>query len=434
MAAAKSRRANKQQQQRAAANTAESISMTTNEKILKECHDLYVTEKNGLIALGKEVDYPLVPPRKKITVLLIGNHSAGKSSFINWYIEEHVQKTAVAIETQGFSIVTSGKKRESLTGNATLHLFPQFRELSEINGVVDYLSTEVATSKQKRFPFVTFIDTPGLVDGDMKYPFDVEKTLIWLGEMADLVFVFFDPLGQALCRRTLDIVECLNAKHPERIKFYLSKADTAGTQGDRQRVLMQITQELCKRQGLNRAGFDMPTIFIPSLTEKTTCDNHIDEVCETITKTIDRNIQNTLNTLEKDAATISSLFHDKLNKDKETNQLNMKARCRSFIVWFFALLFPAIYAYYAAKNWDSVDKINMSDLYYLLGFSLISLIIFVIGCKMYRIKRAMSKKERARVQEIIAYIDNTVKTKKSSSYQDYLSQSVSGIDMLNEKY
>lgn len=150
---------------------------------------------------------------------------------------------------------------------------------------MDYLSTEVATSKQKRFPFVTFIDTPGLVDGDMKYPFDVEKTLIWLGDMADLVFVFFDPLGQALCRRTLDIVgkivyyyrytttaslESLNAKHPDRIKFYLSKADTAGSQGDRQRVLMQITQELCKRPGLNRAGFDMPTIFVPSLTEKVT--------------------------------------------------------------------------------------------------------------------------------------------------------------------
>ena len=45
-----------------------------------------------------------------------GNHSAGKSSFINWYIEEHVQRTGVAIETQGFSFVTSGRRRESLTG------------------------------------------------------------------------------------------------------------------------------------------------------------------------------------------------------------------------------------------------------------------------------------------------------------------------------
>ena len=31
------------------------------------------------------------------------------------YIEEHVQRTGVAIETQGFTFVTSGRKRESLT-------------------------------------------------------------------------------------------------------------------------------------------------------------------------------------------------------------------------------------------------------------------------------------------------------------------------------
>ena len=55
MAAAKSRRANKQQQQRAAANTAESISMTVNEKILKDCHDLYVSEKNGIINLKNSI-------------------------------------------------------------------------------------------------------------------------------------------------------------------------------------------------------------------------------------------------------------------------------------------------------------------------------------------------------------------------------------------
>ena len=36
------------------------------------------------------------------------------------YIEEHVQKTAVAIETQGFTLVTSGKRRESLTVGTSL--------------------------------------------------------------------------------------------------------------------------------------------------------------------------------------------------------------------------------------------------------------------------------------------------------------------------
>lgn len=73
-------------------------------------------------------------------------------------------------------------------------------------GVVDYLDTQVSTSKQKKFSLVTFIDSPGLVDGDMKYPFDVNEAIVMLGNIVDLVFVLFDPLGQALCKRTLDIL------------------------------------------------------------------------------------------------------------------------------------------------------------------------------------------------------------------------------------
>jgi len=38
-----------------------------------------------------------------------------KRIYLDRYIEEHVQRTGVAIETQGFSFVTSGRKRESLT-------------------------------------------------------------------------------------------------------------------------------------------------------------------------------------------------------------------------------------------------------------------------------------------------------------------------------
>lgn len=37
------------------------------------------------------------------------------SYFLRRYAEEHIQKTGVAIETQGFTFITSGRKRESLT-------------------------------------------------------------------------------------------------------------------------------------------------------------------------------------------------------------------------------------------------------------------------------------------------------------------------------
>ena len=65
--------------------------------------------------MAKLVDRKMLPPREKVTVLLVGNHSSGKSSFVNWYIEEHVQRTGVAMETAGFAFVTSGNRRETLT-------------------------------------------------------------------------------------------------------------------------------------------------------------------------------------------------------------------------------------------------------------------------------------------------------------------------------
>ena len=38
---------------------------------------------------------------------------------------------------------------------------------------------------------------------------------------------------QALCKRTLNIVEAVSAHHSDKIRFYLSKADEAGHESDR---------------------------------------------------------------------------------------------------------------------------------------------------------------------------------------------------------
>lgn len=167
---------------KSAASSIEDATMSVNERILRDCHNLYTDPKDGLVFIARDVGLNLLVPRKKINILLIGNHSAGKSSFTNWYVEETVQKTGVAIETQGFTLVTSGKKRESLTGNATVHLYPSLKPLlGSIDHLTDYVSTEISTSKQKQFSLLTLIDTPGLVDGDMKYPFDVNKAILAFG-------------------------------------------------------------------------------------------------------------------------------------------------------------------------------------------------------------------------------------------------------------
>jgi predicted GTPase len=61
--------------------------MSINEKILNDFFDLYADPHCGLVKIASQVGIKLKLPHRKVNILLIGNHSAGKSSFINWYID-----------------------------------------------------------------------------------------------------------------------------------------------------------------------------------------------------------------------------------------------------------------------------------------------------------------------------------------------------------
>jgi len=433
----------------------ESATTSVNERILKDCHGLYTDNEHGLVTIADSLGLQLLAPRKKITIMLIGNHSAGKSSFINWYIEEHVQRTGVAIETQGFSFVTSGKKRESLTGNATLHLYPHFKPLAKMPNLTDYLSTEISTSKQKKFPLVTFVDTPGLVDGDMCYPFDVNESILWLSELCDLVFVFFDPIGQALCKRTLNIVEKISSKHPERMRFYLSKADEAGHESDRQRVMMQIVQELCKRPGLNKTGFDMPTIYVPNPNKQVRCVNQIEEVCKDVEKTINQTIQNTLNSLEKDCDSIETLVDEAINKDNRTRSSNLRAWLKGGCLYLLAMVLPLailvtlVMAMMEGTMTDLMGK-EMTEvlkwytlpikkfwwsypsdyqLYGGLGLLLTTLLLLGLARLLGKTSPTLTRKQKRQLLDKQEFVRSVVKNKKKSLYSEYLSQTVSDQDL-----
>jgi len=441
---------------RGTASNLEQATTTVNERILKECHSLYMDEQNGLITIANTLDLKLLPPRKKITIMLIGNHSAGKSSFINWYIEEHVQRTGVAIETQGFSFVTSGRRRESLTGNATLHLYPHFKPLQEMPGVLDYLSTEISTSKQKKFPLVTFVDSPGLVDGDMSYPFDVNEAILWLSELCDLVFVFFDPIGQALCKRTLNIVEKISETSSEKMRFYLSKADEAGHESDRQRVMMQIVQELCKRPGLNRTGFDMPTIYIPNPTKPNRCVNQIEEVCKDVEKTINQTIQNTLNTLEKDCEKIGALVDEAIWRDNCAKSSNYRAVFKGGFLYVLSITLPLalllnLFVGVVSEKFlqsmlgkDGYDMLKLylapvrtfwrgvpeeQQIYAGVFLILLAFLLVYLARASSKMTSTLSRKQKRTLLENQEYVQSVVKAKKKSLYTEYLQQTVSDHDL-----
>lgn len=133
-----------------------------------------------------------------------------------------------------------------MQGDATERLFPEAKKVAEMTGVRSALSTEIfVPGERPNDHLITFLDTPGLVDGLIGYTYDVEEAIVSLSALADLILsalesrslvrgtdvspffvVFHDPIGQALCARTMRIVKRLNTLSPEKLRFYLSKADT----------------------------------------------------------------------------------------------------------------------------------------------------------------------------------------------------------------
>lgn len=423
------------------------------EKVLAECHEIYSDKENGLIEIAKSLDLELLAPRKKVTVMIIGNHSAGKSSFINWYIEEHVQRAGVAIETQGFTIVTTGRKRESLTGNATMHLYPHFKPLTEIDGMINYLATEVTTSCAKDAPLCHLVDTPGLVDGEMKYPFDVNNAIFEMSNLADLVLVFFDPIGQALTKRTLDVVETVHKKYPEKIRFFLSKADEAGEESDRQRVLMQIVCDLCRRPSLNQIGFDMPTIYIENAKNSgrpKRCANQIQTVVDEIKKTINMTVQNTLNTLEVDCEKIKKMVDECIEEDDKNKNHNWKVNLQFLFYCAFICLLPCvflskmIYPALCETSDDSPLCIQLSKLKSMPDptqqiinmfppeqriysyFSIVAVwaLAIIIVKTSHQSKSVLSRKDKKSLLLKAKYVNEQVLPKKESLYKEYLNESV----------
>ena len=139
--------------------------LAQNERILRATHELYVggadrgtsaPAPGSLEDVARELSMKgkdrVLHPLRKVTVMLIGNHSAGKSSFINWYTGDRIQKAGMAVETQGFTFVVHGKKEmiaAPLKGEATIMNFPHIKGIEDIGGerIVEHLCTRVSTKR-----------------------------------------------------------------------------------------------------------------------------------------------------------------------------------------------------------------------------------------------------------------------------------------------
>lgn len=108
-----------------------------------------------------------------------------------------------------------------------------------------------------------FIDTPGLADGNLKYKFDVDNVFTWMAAHCDMVLVFFDPLGKALCSKTNQLLKKLfESQIKAEVKFFMTKGDMFGDEADCNKTMVQITSALTQVLPPMH-GFEMPIIYVP---------------------------------------------------------------------------------------------------------------------------------------------------------------------------
>jgi GTPase SAR1 family protein len=130
------------------------------------------------------------------TVLFLGNHSSGKSSFINYLVQAEVQKTGLAPTDDGFTILTYGDKNDDFDGQAVVsHPDLAFKPLQRL-GPAFHARLRLKTCPAELLRSISLIDSPGMIDAAgtaRSRGYDFAAGVRCFAEMADLILFFFDP-------------------------------------------------------------------------------------------------------------------------------------------------------------------------------------------------------------------------------------------------
>lgn len=356
------------------------VNLALSAKILNDVVSLYNPGEDpgkvGLKQLGAGVFEPVCRPRNRLTVMIIGNHSAGKSSFINWYTGSEIQKTGVAVESTAFTLVTNTKKNCKHRGEDAVTYFPQLREVSKMDGVMEGLLVKGLDDKhcidlgegtddepRRIFKMIDFIDTPGLVDGSEQYGFKVDEAIWEMAKHVDRVLVFLDPHGQAKCDLTINVAKGLK-KGGLKPKFFLTKVDTVDSIRDLCNVIAQISGTLVSKLD-NPTGWNLPYFYIPT-NDRTEANkdkkfiqaleseqNMIHSLCEDFIEGVDNKVVDNLQALRDDAKRIKAKTTEALElttgKNSEAKALKMRKYMLTFACWF---LLPVVAAILVALQYE----------------------------------------------------------------------------------
>jgi len=199
----------------------------------------------------------------KPQVMLIGQYSVGKTSFIRYLLGRDFPGQRIGPEptTDRFTVLINGPEERVIPGNAlSVHPELPYRGLERFG--VSFLSRfEGSQMPSSVLRSVTLVDTPGILSGEkqrVNRGYDFNKVTGWFAERADLILVLFDAHKLDISDELKGAIDSLKGNE-DKIRCVLNKAD----QIDRQQ-LMRVYGALLWSLGKTMSSPEVARVYVGS--------------------------------------------------------------------------------------------------------------------------------------------------------------------------
>ena len=204
---------------------------------------------------------PSVTVGGKPSAIFLGNHSSGKSSFVNWILGgQPVQDTGVAPTDDGFTVIMFGEQEEDIAGPAALSRLPEEFRCLEPLGPAFLQHLKVKVRNREVLKRTNFVDSPGMIDSAVSAAprdYDFNGAVTRFAQLCDIVFFLFDPEKPGTTGETVNVfATCLKGVE-FKLRVLLNKCDAFASMYDFARAYGTLCWNLSRVLRTK----DLPKIF-----------------------------------------------------------------------------------------------------------------------------------------------------------------------------